>query len=82
MTIKLNGKFVLVNEALLREKANRPYDPRRVFYQAMLDKRTYDDYLQVVRGIEVTIPTFKTGAINGRMEILYARRNGWIRDSK
>jgi len=49
MTTKLRGRFVVVNEALLRSKASRPYDPRRVFYQAMLDKRTYDDYFTVVR---------------------------------
>jgi hypothetical protein len=82
MKIKLCGEFILVNEELLREKASRPYDPRRVFYQAILDTRTYEDYFDLVRGTQVTVETFKTGPINGRMEILYARRNGWIADSR
>jgi hypothetical protein len=82
MKTKLSGKFILVNEELLREKARRPYDPRRVFYQAILDTRTYEDYADLVRGTQVTVETFKTGPINGRMEILYARRNGWIVDAR
>jgi len=29
---------------------------------------------------EVSVAAYKTGTINGRMEILYARRRGWIAD--
>jgi hypothetical protein len=77
----LNGKFLIVNDAFLREKANRD-DPRNVFYKAMLEHRTYETYEDAVRGIAVSVPSFRTGPIDGRMEILYARRKGWIEDAR
>jgi hypothetical protein len=67
----LRGNFLIANDALIRDKANRD-DPRNVFYKAMLDHRTYEAYEDAVRGIAVSVPTFRTGMITGRMEILYA----------
>jgi hypothetical protein len=69
-----------LDEAFLREKANRN-DPRNVFYKAMLANDTYEGYTAQVRGIEVSVETYRTSPINGRMEILYARRSGWITDA-
>jgi hypothetical protein len=40
-----------LNDAFLREKANRYYDPRNVFYKAMLANDTYEAYFAAVRGI-------------------------------
>ena len=64
----------------LREKANR-HDPRRPFYVAMLANRTYEGYLAEVGGKEVMVEGYKQNPITGRMEILYARRSGWIADA-
>jgi hypothetical protein len=75
------GSYILVNDALLREKAFRD-DPRKVFYQAILANDTYEGYENAVRGIKVSVPTFKTKPIDGHMEIMYARRMGWIEDRK
>jgi len=47
----------------------------------MLSSKTYEEYLAQVGQAEVTVPTFKTGSISGRREILYARRHGWIADA-
>jgi hypothetical protein len=78
----LAGKYRLVNIPFLRERANRKSDPRSVFYQAILDNDTYEAYEYKVSGISVTVPTFGEGQkpINGRDEILYARRSGHIVD--
>lgn len=78
---KLKGAFVLINESFIREKANRKDDPRHIFYKAMLETSTYEAYEAAVGGIEVSVETYKTGPISGRMEIKYARKRGWIADA-
>jgi hypothetical protein len=82
MKTNLSGNFILVNEAFLREKAHRQHDPRHVFYRAMLNTRTYEDYLNLVGDVEVSVDTYKKGPISGRKEILYARQKHWIDDAK
>ena len=77
----LKGAFVLINEALIREKANRKDDPRHIFYKAMLETRTYEAYDAAVGSIHVSVETYKTCPISGRMEIKYARKRGWIEDA-
>ena len=76
---RLTGRYRLINEAFLREKANRD-DPRRAFYVAMLANRTYEGYLAEVGQDQVMVEGFKANPISGRGEILYCRRNGWITD--
>jgi len=76
----LTGRYRLLNRALLQEKANRD-DPRRAFYSAMLANETYEAYLAEVGQKEVSVESYKTGRINGRMEILYCRRRHWIADA-
>ncbi|MCI4680026.1 hypothetical protein K9U39_14295 [Rhodoblastus acidophilus] len=78
---ELRGRYRIVNDTFLREKAARKNDPRHKFYETMLASKTYDEYLAQVGRTEVNVATFKTGPINGRMEILYARRSGWIADA-
>jgi len=78
---EIRGRYRIVNDAFLREKAGRLNDPRHKFYEAMLSSKTYEEYLAQVGQAEVTVPTFKTGSISGRREILYARRHGWISDA-
>ena len=73
----LRGRYRILNEAFLREKANRD-DPRRPFYVAMLANRTYEGYLAEVGAKQVIVESYKQSPITGRMEILYARRRGWI----
>jgi hypothetical protein len=75
----LTGPYRVLNEARLREKANRKYDPRHVFYELMLSSSTYEAYLAAM-GENIVRVRFRAGAISGRIEILYARRNGWIAD--
>lgn len=74
------GDYVIVNRAFLNEKANRD-DPRNIFYRAIKSHHTYEDYEDAVRGIKVSVPTFRTKPIDGHMEIMYARRMGWIEDA-
>ncbi len=50
--VHLTGRYRLLNEAFLREKANRD-DPRNVFYAAMLRNSTYTAYLAEVGQKEV-----------------------------
>ena len=76
----LTGKYTCVNAAFLQQRANRRDDPRHVFYVAMLANDTYESYEAAVRGIDVSVPAYKKGPINGHMEMLYARNNGWIVD--
>jgi hypothetical protein len=68
----LTGRYRVLNEASLREKAKRTFDPRHRFYQAMLSNETYEVYLAAVGD--------NRGPFSGRGEILYARHNGWIAD--
>ena len=75
----LTGRYRVLNEAFLREKANRD-DPRRPFYVAMLANKTYDGYLAEVGQKEVMVEGYKQNPITGRMEILYARRHKWVAD--
>jgi hypothetical protein len=76
----LRGRYLILNEAFLRKKANRD-DPRRPFYVAMLANRIYDGYLAEVGSKEVMVDGYKQNPVTGRMEILYARRRGWIADA-
>ena len=76
------GNYVVVDQAFLREKANRTHDPRHVFYKAVLEHRSYEKYENAVRGIRISVPSFRTGPITGHMEIMYARRMGWIEDAR
>jgi|GEM_PF-2372087 len=75
----IKGRYRIVNEAFLREKANRD-DPRHPFYVAMLANDTYEGYLADVGRKLVEVDGFKQNPISGRFEILYCRRNGWIED--
>jgi hypothetical protein len=75
----LQGRYVIVDEPLLREKASR-LDPRGEFYHAMLRHRTYEGYLAEVGRNLVEVPNYTDNPISGRAEILYCRRNGWIED--
>ena len=76
---ELHGAYRVLNPDILREKANRN-DPRRDFYRAMLLCLTYEGYLAEVGRKTVEVESYTSGPISGRMEILYARRSGWIAD--
>jgi hypothetical protein len=76
----LSGRFGRKNIAHLSKRAGQISDPRHVFYKAMLEHRTYEKYLEQVGEVKVNVPTFHSGPISGRREILYARHNGWIID--
>jgi hypothetical protein len=76
-----SGRYALRDVAFLREKANRRSDPRHVFYRAMLTNTTYEGYFAEVGDTTVNVASHSSGPITGRMEILYARRSGWIADA-
>ena len=44
----LKGRYRLLNEASLLERAKRTFDPRHRFYQAILSNETYETYLAAV----------------------------------
>ncbi|HEY1631541.1 MAG TPA: hypothetical protein VGF56_09505 [Rhizomicrobium sp.] len=77
----LKGRYRLLNEALLREKANRTNDERHKLYKVLLANSTYESYLKAVEGVEIYREDYKQNPITGRGEILYCRRNGWIADA-
>jgi hypothetical protein len=77
----LRGSYVRRGLDILTEKANRG-DARDRFYRAMLRHETYEAYLADVGSVTVEISGYKANPITGRMEILYARRRGWIRDAQ
>jgi hypothetical protein len=80
MLAKLNGRFRVVNDARLRERAQRIEDPRHVFYEAMLSSKTYEDYLSRV-GAMIVQPKTTAHAVSGFDELCYCRdRRGWIED--
>ena len=68
----LTGRYRVLKEASLRERAKRTFDPRHLFYEVMLSNETYEDYLAAVGD--------NRGPFSSRTEILYARRNGWVID--
>jgi hypothetical protein len=76
----LTGRYTRLNDAFLRQRASRVDDPRYVFCVAMSGNDTFEGYDAAVEGIQVLVPSYKKGPINGRMELLYARRSGWIAD--
>ena len=78
----LSGKYTRTNEARIRQRADRRDDSRYVFYVAMLTNDTYESHEAAVHGIEVVVPDYSRRPNNGRMEMLYARRSGWIADSR
>ena len=43
--IILAGRYCVLNESFLRERAERTFDPRHVFYEAMLSNETYEAYV-------------------------------------
>jgi hypothetical protein len=80
--VVFSGRFVRVNEAFLRERANRGGDPRHIFYRAMLETETYEAYQADVANKEVLVETFHPPRlINGHTEMWYARHSGWIEDA-
>jgi hypothetical protein len=77
-----SGRYVRVNEAFLRERANRESDPRRIFYEAMLSNDTYEAYEAEVGTTDVSVDTFRPPRlVNGHTEMWYARDSGWIEDA-
>ena len=77
----LTGRYRLLDEAFLREKANRTDDERHKLYVIMLECKTYEAYLAAVRETKIYREGYKQNPITGRGEILYCRRNGWIADA-
>lgn len=70
-----------MNEAILREKANRRGDPRHVFYEAILSSNTYEDYYRNASHLKVEPETCRTSPVTAHMEIRYVRNSrGWIAD--
>jgi hypothetical protein len=72
-------RIVRAKVSALREKAERG-GPTSVIYQAMLRNDNYEAYLAEIGQHTVDRPGYKAGPTNGRDEILYCRRNGWIED--
>jgi hypothetical protein len=79
----LRGKYKILREAFIRQKASTFDDPTHIFYQAMLKHDTYDAYLADVGTKTIYRPDYKhkNGHTDGRDEILYCRRNGRIIDA-
>ena len=79
--VHLAGRYKIMNESILREKAGRENDPRHIFYEAMLENNSYAAYLAEVGQTLVNVEGYKANPISGRMEILYARKYRWVVDA-
>jgi len=75
----LTGRFRILMSGTLRDKANQD-DPRAPFYAAMLAADTYEAYYRLAGSVPVRVESYNSGPITAQMEIMYARRNGWIED--
>jgi hypothetical protein len=77
----LAGRYRILKAKVgaFQEKAERG-GPTSVFYQAMLQNDNYEAYLAGIGQHTVDRPGYKAGPTNGRDEILYCRRNGWMED--
>jgi len=75
----LTGRFWILKSGILREKSNRD-DPRAPFYAAMLAADTYEAGYRLAGSVPVRIESYNSGPITAQMEIMDARRNGWIED--
>lgn len=80
MTTELRGRYHLVQDVYLREKASGRSCPVDVFYEAMPTSVNCEDYFAKVGQIEVNKPGFKENPVTARDEILYARQNKRIVD--
>jgi hypothetical protein len=81
--VRFHGPYVRMNEAILKEKANRMNDPRHPFYEAMLSSKTYEEYYRRVGGVKVQPQTYRTSPVSAHMEMRYARSQmGWIADRR
>ena len=77
---KLKGRFQRINTAHLKHRAGRTSDPRHIFYRAMLETDSYERYMAETHGKDAWTHDRVQDGTDGRAEILYARRNGWIVD--
>jgi hypothetical protein len=81
--LQFSGRYVRLNVAMLRQRANRRDDPRHIFYEVMLENDTYEAYEAAVGVKTVRVETWNPpGPCSGHAEIRYARRNGWIEDAR
>jgi hypothetical protein len=72
--LHFQGRYVLVNEAKVRERANRKDDLRHVFYEAMLENDAYEAYEAAVSIRTVSVETWNPPRlISGHDEIRYVR---------
>ena len=80
--LRFSGRYVRVNEAMLRERANRKDDPRHIFYEVMLENDTYEAYEAAVGMKTVLVKTWNPPSlVSGHAEIRYARNDcRWIED--
>jgi hypothetical protein len=81
--LQFSGRYVRINEEMLREPSSRRDDPRHVFYEAMLENNTYEAYEAVVGTKTVTVETWSPpGLVSGHAEMRYARNDRrWIEDA-
>jgi hypothetical protein len=77
----LGGDYRVVDHVYLYARAKGKHDPRWAFHDALLSCRTDEQYLDAVADRAMTVSTDGSSPISGRMEILYARRNGRIEDA-
>jgi hypothetical protein len=80
--LDLRGRYVRIDEAKLRERANRKDDPRHIFYEAMLENDSYEAYEAAIGMRTVLVETWRPPSlVSGHAEIRYARNDrGWIED--
>ena len=80
--LDLRGRYVRINEAKLRERANRKDDPRNIFYEAMLENDSYEAYEAAIGMRTLLVKTWRPPSlVSGHAEMPYARNDrGWIED--
>lgn len=72
--------IAILNLAQISRRANEYEDPRWIFYQAILESRTFADYMARVGG-KFVVPPMHARRMGAAIEYQYMRDNrNWIRD--
>jgi hypothetical protein len=82
--LMFSGRYVIRNQAIIEDRANRSSDPRHIFYRAMLENNTYEAYEAAVGTTKVLVQTWNPpGWVSGHREMGYvcSSRNRWIRNA-
>ena len=81
VTSSRSGNYRVVDRNALLRRANNSNDPRWVFYEAMINLDTYEDYYSQFGDMKVHPETYRSSPRTAHTEMAWARKQGWIQDA-